>query len=439
MPFVSTLLLALLWVPCAAGDEAADALLERSRSLIAAGRGATAYELLRPHATTHAGDAEFDYLFGVAAIDSGRPHEAVFALERVVAQYPQDYAARAELARAYFELGDEASATKEFTRVARGNLPAGARARINQYLTVLRHDVVPQRAIFSGWLGTGVGYDSNVNSASDDQTVSVPSIDNLSFVLAPNALELGSRTWELAGALAFSSPERSGLNVYGGVHLETVIAYEADFTTSTADGYVGGQYLHDDERFRLSVSAEQFDIDGHTFRDFAAVHGEWQHAFDAASEMALYAQFAAQRFPQDRVRDVNSYSVGVAGAHAFDVPGTVILFTSVFAGSDLERSSSRKDVGRDFAGARIGAQANLPHGLMPAASLTYIYSRFGADDPVLLKRRHHNYLNFIASLTMALSDTWSVIPEVRYTDNKSSLQTSEYDRVEFTLRFRGRF
>ncbi|HJP34365.1 MAG TPA: hypothetical protein QF901_00135, partial [Gammaproteobacteria bacterium] len=73
------------------------------------------------------------------------------------------------------------------------------------------------------------------------------------------------------------------------------------------------------------------------------------------------------------------------------------------------------------------------------SSLTYIYSRFGADDPVLLKRRHHNYLNFIASLTMALSDTWSVIPEVRYTDNKSSLQTSEYDRVEFTLRFRGRF
>lgn len=50
-----------------------------------AGEAAAAFALLEPLETSRAGDPEYDYLFGIAALDSSNPSRAVFALERVVA------------------------------------------------------------------------------------------------------------------------------------------------------------------------------------------------------------------------------------------------------------------------------------------------------------------------------------------------------------------
>src|SRR5690348_12105472 len=60
-------------------------LLDEARGLLAANRGPEAYALLAPHEEDWAGDRDFDYLFGAAAVDSHHPDEAVLALQRAVA------------------------------------------------------------------------------------------------------------------------------------------------------------------------------------------------------------------------------------------------------------------------------------------------------------------------------------------------------------------
>ncbi|MBI5436409.1 MAG: hypothetical protein HY937_04805 [Nitrosomonadales bacterium] len=63
---------------------AEDGLLAQADKLLKGGKAKEAYVLLEPHQSELAGDQNYDYLLGIAALDSGKPNEAIFALERVL-------------------------------------------------------------------------------------------------------------------------------------------------------------------------------------------------------------------------------------------------------------------------------------------------------------------------------------------------------------------
>src|SRR5665647_1749441 len=96
-----------------------------------------AYELLMPLQSERAGDPEYDYLLGLAALDNGKPSEAVFALERVLAVNPNHAQARAEIARAYFALGERQTAKQEFESVQKMGVPVGAEPMIQKFLDAI--------------------------------------------------------------------------------------------------------------------------------------------------------------------------------------------------------------------------------------------------------------------------------------------------------------
>ena len=61
---------------------ASDAALDRAADLIGTRDAASAYAKLAPLEATRAGKPRFDYLFGLAALDSSHVTHAIFALER---------------------------------------------------------------------------------------------------------------------------------------------------------------------------------------------------------------------------------------------------------------------------------------------------------------------------------------------------------------------
>jgi tetratricopeptide (TPR) repeat protein len=90
----------------------ADAVTDRAAALLKRGDAKAAYELLLPLESQRAGDPAYDYLLGIAALDAGDPERAVFALERVLAQQPDNALARAEIARAYYVMGEREAACR---------------------------------------------------------------------------------------------------------------------------------------------------------------------------------------------------------------------------------------------------------------------------------------------------------------------------------------
>ena len=82
-----------------------------------------AYSYAAEHLSEQEGDPQFDYYYGVAAIDAGHASQGVFALERVLLLYPDEHAARLELARGYFIHEEYARSRQEFETVMQLNPP----------------------------------------------------------------------------------------------------------------------------------------------------------------------------------------------------------------------------------------------------------------------------------------------------------------------------
>src|SRR5688500_10614205 len=137
-----------------AGVALADALTDRARHLREQRQARQAYQLLLPQESARAGQPDFDYLLGLAAIDAGEPERGVFALERVLAVQPNNHVARAEIARAYLALGERDAARREFQTVREQSIPEGAKASIDRYLAAIAS---AETTRFSGFIELGTG------------------------------------------------------------------------------------------------------------------------------------------------------------------------------------------------------------------------------------------------------------------------------------------
>ena len=59
-----------------AGNNDGEMTLREAESLMKAGKPEEAYNLLEPLEFEHSGEVRFDYLIGIAALDSGKPDKA---------------------------------------------------------------------------------------------------------------------------------------------------------------------------------------------------------------------------------------------------------------------------------------------------------------------------------------------------------------------------
>ena len=185
---------------------------------MADGDAQAAYEVLTPHESSLAGDPGYDYLLGIAAMDSGHLTHSVFALERVLAVQPDNVLARAEIARVYLMLGEVRTSRQEFETVSSADdIPPAARNTVERYLTAFR--ATPEEgADFKGFLAVTVGWDSNVNAASDISSVAIPG----------------------AGGASVSFPLTDSLRVNAGLNAYSkFLPNQTQLETQSINGYAG--------------------------------------------------------------------------------------------------------------------------------------------------------------------------------------------------------
>lgn len=431
--------LALLLLPILAP---ANETLDEARNLIQRKQFGQAYSLLEPLADERAGNPEFDYLLGIAALDAGHLTEAVFALERVLSVEPDNAAARAELARAHLNLGELEQAKYEFENVKRQDLPDSVERTIDDYLATIATESSRKRTIYDIFLQTGLGYDDNVNSATDSSQVAVPALGGLLLSLDGSGRSADSPIWNIAAGFDLSTPVRQSesLRFFGGMLYNQRIALEeSDFSTRNIDVNGGFHLLHDNHQFRLAAQAQRFYVDGKPNRDLFGGTFQWQYNLSPNTQATLFGQAAALRYPGQEVRDANRYTGGLGFAHAFKTRGNPILFVSGYGGIEDEVENRRQDIGRDLYGFRVGGQFSMTKRLVGYGNFIYEDSEYGAPDPLFFTTREDELLDFTAGVRYALDRHWSIRPEVRYIENDSTLVINDYDRVSVMVFIRNDF
>jgi tetratricopeptide (TPR) repeat protein len=407
----------------------ADATLDKAKGLLAQKNPKAAFELLLPLQSQRAGEIEYDYLLGIAALDAGDAQQAVFALERVLAVNPNYLQARAEIARAYFVLGERDSARREFEAVkaAGGQIPPEARESIDRYLSAL----APQQTEFKAYIELALGYDNNTNSATSKSTIALPAFGGAISQLNPLGVKQGAWFGGVSAGASVSHPVSDqvalvGALAYGGKFNQQ---YADTFDTGQVDLSAGARWGQGNDQILAIGQAQRFWVDNETYRNSLGGTAQWLHNFNPAQQMTVFGQYAALRFPDQSPSDANRWIVGLGYSQAFAAPYAPVVFISGYGGEQKETNDSFSWLGFKPFGARLGGQLSFNDRTLLFGALSYEYRTYNGTEPLFLVERRDNQYDARLGLTYTFAPKWSVTPQVAYTNNRSNIELNEYDRT----------
>lgn len=425
------LLFALLFATSQAFAQ--DALLNDARAHLDRRDAAGAYALLADAEVKRAGDARFDYLLGVAALDAGHVTRAIFAFERVVQQRPDDMLARAELGRAYLAAGDAAAAREQWRLVRRADLPAGAAAAIDRVLGVVDQVAPATGPRLAAYLELGAGYDSNVNSATQQGEFAIPAFGGILFQTAPeNRRQHDQVTYAGAGASVEESLSPAwqlvaAANVHAAVGH---VIHEMD--TVFSDATAGLRHTAGTQSQLVALQNNTAWVGGSRYRTASGLAGQWQSQFGAASQGSLFAQWSRQIYKAQAERDTDRLLLGVGAARQFVAAGP-LAYGSAYAVQERARKSGFDNFGHHGAGLRLGGEQRLAAAVTGFGEWQYERRRYGGTEPFFDRARRDVQHDISAGLRWTASAGWQWVAQARRARVASNVVLYDYSRNVFQI------
>ena len=145
---------------------------QEAQALLDNGKYQHAYHLLNDNETNLAGDPDFDYLLGTAAVMTKNYEQAIYVFERVLVLRPNHAGARLDMAISYYHLGNYEYAKRELQiilKLYRKSAPKPILNAVNSYLSRIEDKLTKFKQSYTASLSIGI--DDNVNARSDYETV----------------------------------------------------------------------------------------------------------------------------------------------------------------------------------------------------------------------------------------------------------------------------
>ena len=403
-------------------------ILTEAEGLLERGQSQRAYDLLRPLESQLAGNPLYDYLLGIAALDSGRLSEAIFALRRALSVEPGFSGARMELARAYFEAGNHKLARPLFARLLEESPPPEVRDVLNQYIAAIDARPPAPRSSFIPYLELFAGHDSNANGSTSDQQF-------LGFMLNPNNIETESPFVELGAGFDWFVPRSTQFSWRFGARASHRDNADAPFVNATIVSGLGGLNWRRGSFFgRLYADGYWGARDGESNENYAGVELLLGSNLGDSWDLSGSVRTGAQRFDQSiEILDVDRtlYTVGLT--RRFQSGGRLSL--QAIGGDDSE-----KQAGSPYGNSKTGGRLSLS---APFGDSAYFYASVGSltsdyDGLFFGATREDEQMMSVVQLEFrnVLTDGLSIIPRVRYVDNESDVPLYEYDRTELGIIFK---
>ena len=406
-----------------------------ARQLVAAGRGADAvYRHLVPLENQYAGDADYDYALGAAALDSGRLSHAVFVLQRAVAARPRFAGARMELARAYYALGDNESARREFAILEKDDPPPQARRAIAEYVAAIDRRAAAYRRQRSAYAELASGYDSNANGAPDIQSfIGIP-LDSRNQATASSYYGL-----DVGGTL--SQPFAPGWRMLG--------TGSAGYRGNPDASFVDSQVL------RLAGALEwrpgTFELSLQPSFATALLDGEDNHqviGLDVAGiwhrdrgQNSLIVRNSQTRYAEGlEILDVDTLMFGFASQYTpLAMPRLRLAAAVTFGADDAVEADS--PYGRDLTGGRVGAVLDLGRGHAVMAAVMGLSADYDGDGTFFGGDREDDQRGGTLGYEWGglRARGWTLRAQLNYVDNRSTIALYDYDRLDAGVSVRKEF
>jgi len=424
--------------------------LQDADALIKAGKPGDAYDLLEPMEFERSGEVRYDYLLGIAALDSGKPDKATIAFERVLAVDPNFAGARLDMARAYYQLGDLPRAKTEFEEVLKQNPPEAARTTIQKYLASIETQLHAKDNRVTGYLEAAVGHDTNVNAATSEAqiatTIGIIPL-NSNQTLSTNSMKTADNYVGVNGGVNILHPVSQTVALYASADVRQRDNFKiSPFNTTNLSGNAGGIFtLGKQDSLRMGLTDGNYTLGATSYYNNYGLNGEWRHVFTPANQMSIFVQQMYYRF-DDSVQwgvvdnqDFNQSVLGGTWTHVMK-DGLSTMFGSLFTGQEQD-TNSRPDGGRNFNGIRVGGQKILNDKTELFANAGWNGGSYNKQNPFIVPTttRHDTLSDATIGLNWHWKKQWTLRPQLAWTQNQSNISIYSFDRVDASVTVRRDF
>ena len=316
---------------------ASDDGLRKAQQLLNLGQPAQALAILSPMEPQLAGDSRFDYLFGLALLETGHTGKAIFALQRTVDDDPSFAAARLDLARAYFVEENMVEARSHLLILRDQNPPRAAQREILNLLARIDSRARPGKNRYQAYAEFATGFDSNANGATDTSSF-------LGFVLDPESRATDSpyASYSIGGEI--QRPFENGLIWNTRADLGQRNYPDASFVNTTL-GSIRSRIrsLGDSTLYSGGLMAYRLNTGGKLNSQGIGLEGDYQRKLNRTTYFSVLGKLTMIRYADNQdIRDVDQFLVGSTISRVFGAAGLGNAGATLLLGRDNARLSNSK-------------------------------------------------------------------------------------------------
>lgn len=430
-------LLCLLSLPAVA----AKSTLTDARALLTSQKADAAWGLLAPLEHQHAGEPEFDYLLGRAALATQRHTQAAMAFERCLAVAPFHGDCRLALAQTHLRLKENTQATQELTYLQSTTLPPAVAEVVDEYLDLLEersHSSDAKR--LHAWAGVDVGYDDNINASPTQSRLNV-SWNGFPAVLTSSKNESGFAN--INAGFSYQAPIHQRWHFIGGGHANSTHNFNADDNsyfdrTLQLNAYGGTRAYFGQQRLDIVLQGQNYQLSGDTYRNLYGALVQHNYLLTPTTQLSGFVQYSQLRYELDnsaKNNDVNSYTLGAQVANT-QLDNQLVLHGGLHLGSDKKvRSQASKHINNDFYGIRSGATWVWSDALKTGLNLLAEQRRYKGPTPFgpTNKDREDNVISASLDANYKLTQAMTLNAQYGYTHNHSNAAIRKYKRQQASI------
>lgn len=408
--------------------------------LIAQGHPSTAYDTLRPKLLGSAGNPEFDTAFGLAALDSGAPAEAITAFERVLALQPHNLPVRTELARAYAQLGDPAAAKRELDTVKNNpSTPEDVRNNISNYASVLEETLRGGPRTWHASVSAGGGYDSNINTATASSYLVVPALS----ALGPARIEDGARAESsafttLAATATVRQPLSPATALFASLSADTKRPLKSsDYTHATLTTEAGAQFFQPEgDIYTLGLSAQQFWFGNESYSRTYGLNASWHNPLTPFTTITPYLSVSHVNY-EGNLPAANRAVLGATATHRLQLTLPTTLIAGAYGGGEDSTGESADHLTHTLVGGQLGLELFPTEDLAVYTEARLEHRKYTEDYPLFNEARTDTQFDLTTGLTYAIAQGLTFRPSVGYRNTSSNIGFYNYSRwlAQLNLRF----
>ncbi|QTL36403.1 tetratricopeptide repeat protein [Pseudoalteromonas viridis] len=402
--------------------------LTQLKSALDQGQFEQAYALAQSQFETAAGDAEFDFLYARAALETGHYNEAVFALERVLAVKPNHQSSLYLLGLTYNKQKNYPQAASTLNSLLATSLSDEFRQRVERALDAIEDNQASMAQQLKHRVSLALGHDSNVNSGTTDDRIVIGGLPILLDDSSREASDAFARTsyrfdgrWQQTQHQAWqaniqlSDQRHQDSDEFDRTQLSTNVSYVQDI---------------DDLQLHVGAQLGVMSLDSETYQQDAGVFGALRYTIDEHWAATLNISAFNLNNVRDSELDSRLYTSGFAISRA--ARNWLVRVSAGYTWQPAEEPAA-EHYARDYAhlSAALVYRLNDAHRLN--ARIQYRDIEHRAAHPFFLQVRdetlHIAHLGWVYQITPA----WGLETKLAYYDKDSSLQLYSYDRTEWSL------